>query len=148
MEVKVITKTMATTFNLIHVTPPGHVLTYEYDYFVWIYSHDFKEIFGETRKTARGKKNYVKIINKNKVIYREIESTGYKGLGRSDIGLSYNSICDLGLDPKNTTDSKVKVCPISTFMYMLHHPNRAQSLPIWISVISLIIGLISLFFAL
>lgn len=148
MEVKLNIKTMITTFNLILVTPPGHVLTYEYDYFVWIYSYDFKVIFGETRKMVRGKKNYVKIINKDRVIYREIESTGYKGLGKSDIGLSYNSICDLGLDPQNTTNYKVKVCPISTFMYMLHHPNRTQSLPIWISVISLIIGLISFFVAL
>lgn len=133
-------------FKVVWVTPPGHVITYAYDHFVWIQSSNFKTIFGKPRKQS-GKKNFVKISfdsGEIRSIYRIIETAGYKGISQGFIGLSYNSLCDLSIPPSKKISSsyKVYVKPVSSFCFMLHHPDTIQRLPFLISVISFIVGLL------
>ena len=92
-------------FKVVWVTPPGHIITYPYDHFVWIQSSNFKTIFGRPRKQS-GKKNFVKISfdsGEIRSIYRIIETAGYKGISQGFIGLSYNSLCDLSISPVSYT---------------------------------------------
>ena len=128
-------------FNFIEVTPPGHSLTEAYDKYVWIYAKNFKEIYGGSRLKA-GKKNCLKISYGKKSIYRFIETTGYKGVNTTTIGLSYNSLCDLGVDPYTKKDIKLKVKPVNSFILMFHHPDTSLRISFLTAILTFLVGLI------
>ena len=133
-------------YSFIEVTPPGHMLTGDYDKHVWIYAKNFKEIYGDSRSET-GKKNCLKISYGKKSIYRFIETTGYQGVNSKTIGLSYNSLCDLGIKPNTQEDIQLQVEPTSAFMLMFHHPDSSQRVSFLTSIITFILGLIiGLFF--
>ena len=128
-------------FNVIKVTPPGHVLTYEFDYYVWIYAKDFKNIFGRQRNMS-GRGHYVKLLSGSKTIYRAVETTGWTGVKASTVGLSYNSLCDLGIDIKRINNNRVIIKRVSTFRYLWFHPDYTQRWTCRFACLSFLVGLL------
>ncbi|MBR4119695.1 MAG: hypothetical protein IKK64_06410 [Bacteroidales bacterium] len=128
-------------FSCVKVPPPGHCFTDVYDNYVWIYAKNFQLIFGENRLRS-GKRNCLKISYGNKSIYRFIETTGYTGVDAKTIGLSYNSICDLGINQKELPSVELKVKPISAFQLMFHHPDSSQKVSFLTAIITFLVGLI------
>lgn len=128
-------------YNVIKVTPPGHTLTYVYDYYVWIHPSSFKDIFG-LKRIQSGKRCYVKITNGNHHIYRAIETAGYQGVTKATIGLSYNSICDLKLKPNSPNNVSVKVKPSYALFYLLHHPDSVPKTTFIVSLVTCVIGIL------
>lgn len=131
-------------FKATHVGPPGNCLTYEYDYFVWIHSSNFREIFGSPR-TLSGRRNHVKISYGGKTIYRTIETAGCKGVNKDTVGLSYNSLCDLGCNPRDLENVELKIEPVSGYTYLLNHPDSdrriAQKTALAIFIIGTIVSI-------
>ena len=127
----------------IQVNPPGHIITAPYDQYVWIHSSQFKSIFGKDRLRS-GDHNCVKITNGKRSIYRYIETAGYTGITHSCIGLSYNSLCDLGIKLNKTSQNQIniKISPVNVLDFMLHHPDKSQKVPFLTSIITFLIGLI------
>lgn len=133
-------------FNVIRVDPSGgNKFTENYDFYAWIQAGDYETIFGIKRRLKRrGKKKYIRIEeskSKNK-IYRTIETAGQGGLKKSSVGLSYNSISDLGLKPNNLTDARVTIKPIHPFTFMLNNPDEVQKYTVWLSLATFALGLI------
>lgn len=129
-------------FSLVRVNPTG-MFTDKYDSYAWIQACDYKTIFGDKRKMKMaGKKKYVQIsdLSGENKIYRIIETAGYKGITKSAVGLSYNSIADLGLNPNNLTDAKVEINPIHPFKFILNNPDQAQKCTVWLSLVTFILG--------
>ena len=128
-------------FKATQVDPPGNCLTYEYDYFVWIHSSNFREIFGSPR-TLSGRRNHVKISYGGKTIYRTIETAGCKGVNKDTVGLSYNSLCDLGCNPRELENVELKIEPASGIMSLLHNPDSAKRISFLTTLASFVLGLI------
>ena len=129
-------------YGVTRVDPEGHQFTDKYAHYAWIYAPDYEDIFGAKRKLTNG--SYVKIEHGSKCIYRAIETTGTDDVNSETIGLSYNSLCDLGIDPRNTDDTKVTISPSCTYNFLRHHPDEAQKLPYRIALFSLCVGILSL----
>ena len=130
-------------FKTIKIDPPGHSLTYEYDYFVWIQSSDFQKIFGKLRKLKRkGRRNHIKISYGKKSIYRTVETAGHKGVTSGTVGLSYNSLSDLGCDPKNPAAAELKIRPAWGWECLLFHPDSSLRIPFWATIISFVLGVV------
>lgn len=129
-------------YKVTKVDPEGHLFTDRYEHYAWIFPHSYKDIFGKKRKKTKG--SYVKIEHGSKCIYRIIETTGTKKVNPGTVGLSYNSLCDLGIDPCNIDDTEVTISPVSTYSFLRHHPDEAQKLPYRIALFSLYVGALSL----
>ena len=99
-------------FKATQADLPGNCLTYEYDNFAWINSSNFREIFGLSR-TFSGRHNHVKISFGGKSVYRTVETAGSNGVNKDTVGLSYNSLCDLGCDPSEMGNVEVTIEPVS-----------------------------------
>ncbi len=136
-------------FKATQADLPGNCLTYEYDNFAWINSSNFREIFGLSR-TFSGRHNHVKISFGGKSVYRTVETAGSNGVNKDTVGLSYNSLCDLGCDPSEMGNVEVTIEPVSWSTYLLNQPLSAWSvaqkaaLAIFIigTVVSILINLI------
>lgn len=131
-------------YKAIKIDPEGHRFTDRYEHYAWISPHSYKDIFGKKRKETKG--SYVKIEHGSKCIYRIIETTGTNGVSKeeSTIGLSYNSLCDLGIDPRDVENTKVTISPSCTYNFLRNHPDDAQKLPYRIALFSLCVGIHSL----
>ena len=127
-------------YGVTRVDPEGHEFTDKYAHYAWIYAPDYEDIFGAKRKLTNG--SYVKIEYGSKCIYRAIETAGE--VKHETIGLSYNSLCDLGIDPRNAESAKVTITPSCTYNFLRHHPDDAQKLPYRIALFSLCVGILSL----
>lgn len=127
-------------YGVTRVDPEGHQFTDKYAHYAWIYAPDYEDIFGAKRKLTNG--SYVKIEHGSKCIYRAIETAGK--VKRETIGLSYNSLCDLGIDPRDVENTKVTISPSCTYNFLRHHPDEAQKLPYRIALFSLCVGALSL----
>ena len=129
-------------YGVTRVDPEGHQFTDKYAHYAWIHPTNYEKIFGKKRKLTNG--NYVKIEHGSKRVYRVIETTGTKGVSSRTVGLSYNSLCDLGIDPRKITSVKVTISPSCTYNFLRHHPDEAQKLPYRIALFSLCVGILSL----
>lgn len=128
------------TYSLVQVRPQNTLFTQAYDHYVWIYSMNYKRIYGKSRKQS--KHHYVKIKLGRKCIYRTIETAGYTGVNNNSIGLSYNSLCDLGFSPNNIPNISVYVIPVHAICYWFHQSDNMAKYSVWFSITTFIIGLI------
>ncbi len=113
-------------FKAVQTDLPGNCLTSEYDYSVWINSSNFREIFGPARSLS-GRHNHVKISYGGKTIYRTVETADGKNMDKDTVGLTYNSLCDLGCDPGELQNVEVTIEPVSWCTYLLNQPLSAWS---------------------
>lgn len=127
-------------YEVTRVDPEGHEFTDKYAHYAWIYARDYEDIFDAKRKLTNG--SYVKIEHGSKCIYRAIETAGK--VKHETIGLSYNSLCDLGIDPRKINSAKVTITPSCTYNFLRHHPDDAQKLPYRIALFSLFVSILSL----
>jgi len=113
-------------FKAVQADLPGNCLTSEYDYSVWINSSNFREIFGPSRPLS-GRHNHVKISYGGKTIYRTVETTDGKSMDNDTVGLTYNSLCDLGCNPEEPENVEGTIEPVSWCTYLLNQPLSAWS---------------------
>ncbi len=126
-------------YSLVQVRPQNTLFTQAYDHYVWIYAKNYSRICGSSRK--RSKRHYVKIKLGRKCIYRTIETAGYTGVNKDSIGLSYNSLCDLGIDPNNIPNISVDVTSARAICYWFHQSDSMAKYSVWFSTAAFIIGL-------
>lgn len=127
-------------YSLVQVRPQNTLFTQAYNHYVWIYAKNYSRICGSSRK--RSKRHYVKIKLWRKCIYRTIETAGYTGINKDSIGLSFNSLCDLGIDPNNTSFILVDITPVRAIYYWFHQSDSMAKCSVWFSIATFIIGLI------
>lgn len=127
-------------YSLVQVKPQNTLFTQAYDHYVWIYAKNYSQICGSSRKLS--KRHYVKIKLGRKCIYRALETAGDTGVSSSSIGLSYNSLCDLGIDPNNTSYISVYITPVRAICYWFHQSDSMAKYSVWFSIAAFIIGLV------
>lgn len=112
------------SYEVVLVKPKGCEPTGAYNSLIWMHSGQYKELFGMKRKddTSTANRTLVKITHGNQTIYRKIEMSGANHVGSDSVGLSYDSMSQLGIDPGHP-DGTVKVAPAAPLGYLWHHPD-------------------------
>lgn len=128
-------------FKVVRVRPAGHVLSYKYDSFVWINPQELRQLVGSKVKVS-GNGCYLKISYQGKTLYRAAETAEYQGVEGGTIGLSSNSLSDLGLTNAPLEEAELEVRPAYALSYYLHHPDYIQRLSFRTTIVTLLLGTI------
>ena len=120
---------------------------------VLLESHLIHELFNVNRRHLlgifTGRKQYIKISFNNKNIYRIYFSGNSKSLYKNEIGLSYQSFAELGVDPK---EKDLKFTLTQRFWYFFpffwNNPKDEIRASYKLGIVALIVSIISLIISL
>ena len=126
----------ADTLRLTGISSPR-----ELDEYVVLESHMYKDIFGESKisaKRSRKRLSIVKICYNGKTIHRAYLSTPAKGFGKNHVALTPNSIYELSQGESIPLQTDVTLGRGCWWKYYWSNPNAAVRMSFRVGVIGII----------
>ena len=122
----------------------------ELDGYVYLNSDVYYDIFGKRKNASSNVKKRLSVVkieaDNGRIIYREFNGRGAKGLTREKIALTPNSISMLTKidEGKKIPFKKMKLSPGSYLPFYWLHPDKAIRVSFKLGLLSAILGFISL----